>query len=178
MKKFLFAALAFASLVFVGCSDDKGVENKESYSFVSSHLSFNFNVKGDLAELVDVVSTTTLPATDGTPSSSSEGTKHTLFISNIKCPAEFDVTFTLKPKNTAVIDESKKYSYEASYDFTLTRNFSDNTHIVGSTGSSDPMSGTVSGKDALKFFELYGKNTFSFKLTHDGYVDETEEDNE
>ena len=135
MKKFLFAALAFASLAFVGCSDDKGVVNKESYSFVSSHLSFNFTLEGDIADLVEVIPSTTLPTTDGTPSGSSEGSKNTLFISNIKCPAEFDVVFMLKPKKSVTIDQSKNYTYEASYDYSVTRNFDDNTHIVGSTGS-------------------------------------------
>ena len=174
MKKFLFAALAFASLAFVGCSDNKGVVNKDSYSFVSSHLQFDFNLDGELAKFVDVVPTTTLPTSQGLANTSAEGKRHTIFISNIKCPAKFDVVYILKPKKSVVADENTSYDYKTNYSFTVTRNFSDNTHIVGEEFTSSDITGSIKGKDIAKFIEVNSDMVFTFHLTHDGYIDDTE----
>lgn len=176
MRKFIFAALAFAALSFVSCSDDNGgTSSSGDAEFVNSHLNFEYNLTGDVASLVDVVPSTTLPASSGTASVSSDGTKHTIFISNIKCPVEFDVIYTLKPKNNIVIDDSKNYSYEANYSFVVTRNFTDGSHIPGSSGG-EKLTGVVPGKNAEDFFAANGKQIFKFKLSTDGYVEEIDEE--
>ena len=89
MKKFIFSAFAFVALAFASCSESGGVVEKEDYAFKNSHLSFEYNLVGDFANMVEVIPSTTLPTTSGTATASSDGTKHSLFISNIKCPAKF-----------------------------------------------------------------------------------------
>ncbi len=177
MKRFLFAALAFMSLSFAACSDDNGgpAEGGGDYNFVNSHLSFEYNMSGDVAALVDVVPSTTLPASQGSASVSSSGNKHTIFISNIKCPAEFDVVYTLKPKDGITIEENKNYEYSADYNYVITRNFDDNSHIEGDSGG-EKLTGVIPGKQAEDFFKMYGVQKFSFKLSVDGYLEEINEE--
>ena len=176
MKRFLFTALTFASLCFAGCSDNGINGEKGDYEFKSSHLSFNFNLEGDVASMVEVVPSSTITADKGTVSSSSDGTKHNVFVSNINCPAKFDLIFTLKPKSNITIEENKNYTYSSTYDYTVTRNFSDDSHLVSETAKSTEMSGTIRGKDIAKFFEINEKNVFSFSFSADGFIDDTTED--
>lgn len=92
MKKFIFSVFALCALAFASCSkDDNGPKEQGGYNFKNSHLSFEYNLTGDVASLVEVLPSTTLPTDAGTASVSSDGTKHSIFISNIKCPAEFEV---------------------------------------------------------------------------------------
>ena len=177
MKKYLFAALAFASLAFAGCDNPGGIVEKEDYKFENSHMLFNFNIGGELAKFIEVEGVTTLPASQGKATFSSDGTKHSMFISNIDCPAEFDIVFTLSPKSGLSVESSTKYNYTASYDYVVTRNFDDGSHIEGSKDQSDEMTGTVVGKNIENFFNIYKTNKFSFKITVDGFVD-TDDDAE
>ena len=177
MRRFLFAALTFASLCcFTGCSE-KGVNGETGdYTFISSHLSFNFHLEGDVASMVEVVPSCTIAADKGNVSSSSDGTKHNVFVSNINCPAKFNVVYTLKPKSTISIDENKSYTFKSKYDYSVTRNFSDNSHVVTETGTSSEMSGSVKGKDIGKFFEINQVNEFGFTFTVDGFIDDESEE--
>ena len=109
MKKILFSAFAFVALAFASCSESGGVVEKGDYSFSGSHLLFEYSLVGDFADMVEVIPSTTLPSTSGTATPSSDGTKHSLFISNIKCPAKFDVVYIFKPKKSAVVEENKNY---------------------------------------------------------------------
>ena len=175
MKKFIFSAFAFVALAFASCSESGGVVEKEDYAFKNSHLSFEYNLVGDFANMVEVIPSTTLPTANGTATASSDGTKHSLFISNIKCPAKLDVVYIFKPKKTAVIEESKKYEYTANYNFAITRNFSDNTHVTADTGG-ETLTGVIPGKEMSSFFEKYGTQTFSFTLSADGFLQVEEEE--
>ena len=174
MKKFLFSAFAFVALAFASCSESGGVVEKGDYTFSGSHLLFEYNLVGDFANMVEVIPSTTLPSTDGTATPSSDGTKHSLFISNIKCPAKFDVVYIFKPKKSAVVEENKNYEYTANYNFSITRNFSDNTHVTGDTGS-ETLTGVIPGKQMSSFFEKFGTQTFSFTLSADGFLHIEEE---
>ncbi|MBR5492991.1 MAG: hypothetical protein IKV77_07680 [Alistipes sp.] len=174
MKKILFSAFAFVALAFASCSESGGVVEKGDYTFSGSHLLFEYNLVGDFANMVEVIPSTTLPSTDGTATPSSDGTKHSLFISNIKCPAKFDVVYIFKPKKSAVVEENKNYEYTANYNFSITRNFSDNTHVTGDTGS-ETLTGVIPGKEMKSFFEKYGTQTFSFTLSADGFLHIEEE---
>ena len=82
MKKILFSAFAFVALAFASCSESGGVVEKGDYTFSGSHLLFEYNLVGDFANMVEVIPSTTLPSTSGTATPSSDGTKHSLFISN------------------------------------------------------------------------------------------------
>ena len=175
MRKFIFSALAFVALAFASCSESGGVVEKEDYAFENSHLLFEYNLVGDFANMVEVIPSTTLPTTSGTATASSDGTKHSLFISNIKCPAKFDVVYIFKPKKSAVVEENKNYEYTANYNFSITRNFSDNTHVTGDTGS-ETLTGVIPGKEMKSFFEKYGTQTFSFTLSADGFLQVEEEE--
>ncbi len=177
MKKFLYTALAFCSLALASCTDPGGITEKENYDFESVHLNFNYNIGGDLASMVEVSATTTLPEGQGKATLSSENGKHTLFVSNVKCPVTFDVIYTLSPKSGISVEENKSYTYSASYDYVVIRNFSDNSHIDGSSDSWDGGSGSVKGKNLENFFNINKTSKFTFTLTHDGYVDDTPEEN-
>jgi hypothetical protein len=174
MKKILFSAFAFVALAFASCSESGGVVEKGDYTFSGSHLLFEYSLVGDFANMVEVIPSTTLPSTSGTATPSSDGTKHSLFISNIKCPAKFDVVYIFKPKKSAVVEENKNYEYTANYNFSITRNFSDNTHVLGDTGS-ETLTGVIPGKEMNSFFEKYGTQTFSFTLSADGFLHVEEE---
>ena len=125
--------------------------------------------------MVEVIPSTTLPTTNGTATSSSDGTKHTIFISNIKCPAKFDVVYIIKPKKSAVVEENKNYEYTANYNYTITRNFSDSSHVEGDT-DGETLTGVIQGKEMNNFFEKYGTQTFSFTLSADGFLQVEEEE--
>ncbi len=174
MKKILFSAFAFVALAFASCSESGGVVEKGDYTFESSRLMFEYNLVGDFANMVEVIPSTTLPTTNGSSASSSDGTKHALVVSNIKCPAKFDVVYIFKPKKSAVVDESKNYEYTANYNFTITRNFSDNSYVIGDTGG-ETLTGVIPGKEMKSFFEKYGTQTFSFTLSADGFLHIEEE---
>ena len=174
MKKILFSAFAFVALAFASCSESGGVVEKGDYTFESSRLMFEYNLVGDFANMVEVIPSTTLPTTNGSSASSSDGTKHALVVSNIKCPAKFDVVYIFKPKKSAVVEENKNYEYTANYNFTITRNFSDNTYVIGDTGS-ETLTGVIPGKEMKSFFEKYGTQTFSFTLSADGFLHIEEE---
>ncbi len=172
MKKFIFAAFTLCALAFAGCSkDDDGTKEQGGYKFKNAHLSFEYNLTGDVASMVEVIPSTTLPTDAGTASVSSDGTKHSIFISNIKCPAEFEVVYTLLPKRTANIEENKNYSFNAKYTYLVTRNFDDNSHVEGDSGG-ETLSGVMPGKNAAEFFEINGIQTFKFKLSADGFLEE------
>ncbi len=176
MKKFIFSAFALCTLAFASCSkDDNGPKEQGGYNFKNSHLSFEYNLTGDVASLVEVIPSTTLPTDAGMASVSSDGTKHSIFISNIKCPAEFEVVYTLIPKRTANIEENKNYSYKADYTFLVVRNFDDDSHVNGDSGS-ETLTGVMPGKSAAEFFEINGTQTFKFKLSADGFLEEISEE--
>ena len=73
MKKILFSAFAFVALAFASCSESGGIVEKEDYAFKNSHLSFEYNLVGDFANMVEVIPSTTLPTTNGSSASSSRG---------------------------------------------------------------------------------------------------------
>lgn len=174
MKKFLFTALTFFSLAFAGCSESTEVEPKPDYEFEGSTLVFNYTVTGSIAKYIEVIPSTTLPADAGTANISSDGNKHTISIPKIKCPAKFDVVYLFKPKSAGSIEDDEEYTLTTSYDFAITRQFSDGSHVDGGSGS-ETFSITFEGKDSAQFFEELGTSTFSFKLSSDGYLEpETE----
>ena len=113
MKRFLFAALTFASLCcFTGCGDkneiDYGQTETPDYVFVDSHMTFTYNLQGAVSEMVKVNVTSTLPASKGKTTVTNEGSKYTVSISNIQCPTEFDLKFQLVPKENLSLDDLKK----------------------------------------------------------------------
>lgn len=175
MRKFLFAALAFMSLAFAGCSESTEVEPKPDYKFESSTVVFNYTVSGSIAKFIEVIPSTTLSTDAGTAVVSTNGDTHTIAISKIKCPAKFDIVYIFKPKSIDSIKEDEEYTLNTAYDFSITRNFSDGTSVSGGNGSGT-FKITFDGKDSAKFFEELGTSTFSFNLSSDGYI-ETETEN-
>lgn len=178
MRKFLFTALAFVSLGLASCSDkiDNGSSETPDYEYVNSHLNFVYDLQGDVASMVDVVPTTNLPASQGTLSSSKEGTKYVVSLSNIKCPNTFNITCTLKPKSNVTIEENKTYSFKLDCSFSVIRNFTDGSHITASSESSPTLTGSFSGKDAAEFFEKNSTWVYEFGMSSDGFYEEISED--
>lgn len=175
MKKFLFAALAFMSLAFAGCSESTEVEPKPDYKFEGATVVFNYTVSGTIAKFIEVIPSTSLATDAGTAVVSSSGDTHTITISKIKCPAKFDIVYIFKPKSAGSIKEGEQYTLNTAYDFSITRNFSDGTGVSGGNGS-ETFSITFDGKDSAKFFEELGTSTFSFNLSSDGYLETENED--
>lgn len=179
MKRFLFAALAFMSLSFAACSDDNGGPaggETPDYEFLNSHMTFVYDLSGDLASMVNVAGSTTLPSSQGTMNNSTDGTKHIMTISNIKCPARFDIVYNLTPKGNIAIDDNTVYSYNLSCSYSIVRSFSDGSNVPASAESAPVISGYVMGKDLEAFFKNNQTHTYQFQLSNDGYYEDIDEE--
>lgn len=178
MKKFIFSAFALCALAFASCSDDnKGINGETpNYEFTGSHMTFVYNLSGDLASMVKVASSTTLPATQATINHSTEGTKHIVTLSNIKCPAKFDIVYQITPKDGISIDANQNYSYNLESSFSIIRSFSDGSHIPASSESAPVISGYVMGKDLETFFKNNQTHTYKLNLSPDGFYEDPSEE--
>lgn len=178
MRKILFSILAFVSLVFVSCNSNGGPTGSETpdYEFIGSHMTFVYNLSGDLASMVKVASSTTLPATQATINHSTEGTKHIVTLSNIKCPAKFDIVYQLTPKDGISIDANQNYSYNLESSFSIIRSFSDGSHIPANSESAPVISGYVMGKDLETFFKNNQTHTYKLNLSTDGFYEDPSEE--
>ena len=180
MRKFLFAALTFASLCcFAGCADKNETEYgpaDEDFAFVDSYMTFNYDLKGDVAEMVDVKVSSTLPVANGTITTSKEGTKHIVSISNIKCPTAFDLKFELVPLAGVSVDANTVYDYQLDCNFTIVRRFTDGRYILGNSESAPTLNGSFLGSKAEEFLKVNGTNVFTFGISADGYYEEVTED--
>ena len=183
MRRFLFAALTFASLCgFAGCGDkidiDYGqTDNDNSVVFVDSHMTFTYDLKGAITEMVDVNVSTTLPAANGSVTTSTDGTKHIVSIANIKCPTAFDIKFQLVPKENLELDDNTVYDCKLDCNFTIVRRFSDGRYILGNSESvSNLINNTFLGSKAEEFIGRIGTQNFSFGLSADGYYEEIVEE--
>ena len=181
MKRFLFAALTFASLCcFTGCGDkneiDYGQTETPDYVFVDSHMTFTYNLQGAVSEMVKVNVTSTLPASKGKTTVTNEGSKYTVSISNIQCPTEFDLKFQLVPKENLSLDANTVYDYKLDCGFTIVRNLSDGRYILANSETAPSMSGTFLGSKAEEFLKMNGTQTFTFGISSDGYYEEVVED--
>ena len=175
MRKFLFATLAFAALCFAGCDNKNETDYPpadESFVFVDSYMTFTYDLKGDVAEMVDVKVSSTLPASNGNLSTSKEGTKHIVTISSIKCPTAFDLKFQLVPMEGISLDENTVYDYQLDCNFTIVRRFSDGRYILGNSETAPTLKGEFLGSKAEEFLKMNGTNVFTFGLSADGYYEE------
>ena len=181
IKKILFAAFVFASLCcFMGCNGKNEVDYEQGetpdYVFVDSYMTFTYDLQGAVAEMVDVKVTSTLPAANGTMSTSKEGTKYIVSISGIKCPTQFDLKFQLVPLEGITLEENTVYDYQLTCGFTIMRRFSDGRYILGNSETAPTLSGKFLGNKAEEFLKLNGTNVFTFGMSPDGYYEEVVED--
>ena len=179
MRKFLFATLAFAALCFAGCNNmnekDYGPAD-EDFAFVDSYMTFTYDLKGDVAEMVEVKVSSTLPASNGTVTTTKEGTKHIVSVANIKCPTAFDLKFQLVPMAGINVEENTVYDYQLDCNFTIVRRFTDGRYILGNSETAPTLKGEFLGSKAEEFLKMNGTNVFTFGISADGYYEEVTED--
>ncbi len=180
MRKFLFTALAFVSLFcFAGCDNKNDIEygsTDQNSVFVDSFMTFTYDLKGAVSEMVNVNVTSTLPASNGSMSTSKEGTKYIVSLSNIKCPTSFDLKFQLTPMEGITLDDNTVYDYKLDCSFVVMRRFSDGSVILGNSASSPTLNGTFLGSKAEEFLQMNGTNVFTFGMSADGYYEDVVEE--
>ena len=181
MRRFLFAALTFASLCgFAGCGDkidiDYGQTEAPDYVFVDSNMTFTYNLQGAVSEMVKVNVSSTLPASKGKTTVTNEGSKYTVSISNIQCPAQFELKFELEPKENLVIDANTVYDYKLDCGFTIVRTLSDGRYILANSETAPQLNGTFLGSKAEEFLKINGTSIYTFGLSADGFYEEVVEE--
>ena len=181
MRRFLFAALTFASLCcFTGCGDkneiDYGQTETPDYVFVDSHMTFTYNLQGAVSEMVKVNITSNLPASKGKITTTAEGSKYTVSISNIQCPAQFELKFELEPKENLEIDANTVYDYKLDCGFTIVRTLSDGRYILANSETAPQLNGTFLGSKAEEFLKINGTSIYTFGLSADGFYEEVVEE--